>query len=786
MLDNQENDTKYKINTIINSIQNKINKRAGYNLNNQNAGSIDINTFQSFGAGGMQKNSEFLNSQRLKGYQHLYPDNNNFTSRNLNPKFNNYINDYNHNNQYMDSNEGNFPMNEFYIRKLIKDEFADLILPYQKDSICNSNLMETKLNDIEKKFQIIINAQNMGNLNDNAKIISTYLCSNISNDNFNKDIEKLKTEYDSLFDGLQKKIDSLNNQINMQKINNDSSISNIAKKMENIDKKINEMFNKEIKIYVEENTFKDTINKIIENQKKIKNDNESNIINLNNQIDNNFSNINSQIDNITNSLNQYKYDTNNYSMKINGLSNDLNSLRSDFGAITEDLSQVKYQITPEIINKINSIDLNSLKQQISPNEFKNLKDNMNIFDTNLNSIKTMAENSDRSIYDLKKLINSVEEKQNLSNKNIDKIQPLLNENITDKIKTLDNKIEELSKKIINIENINKDNNNNENKDDINNKEEKKEEETGIFSGGSRRQQRNNKNANKSVNNNLDENTLNLIKQLEKINLNELQKIDFNNILLQINDINNENKILSNKIEAQNKEISLINEKIKNFQNNNSNLLLNKNNLINSEKKNEFKSNIKDFNDPFKREPEMNNININKKNVEKETINNVEKDNNNDDEYDDDFDNDFDDSKDKDKEENPLSILEDKNKKNDIFENKNNFNNDDFNKKGSKNEYGSFDKYEETNILDQIMGLGGSRRNNDFDKNINNGGTFLTGSLTASKNNNINPIDVNPIYDDINIKKSQNKELNNNIKEEEKERENNSDIDDFDDFDVEEI
>ena len=260
-------------------------------------------------------------------------------------------------------------------------------------------------------------------------------------------------------------------------------------------------------------------------------------------------------------------------MKINGLSNDLNSLRSDFGAITEDLSQVKYQITPEIINKINSIDLNSLKQQISPNEFKNLKGNMNIFDTNLNSIKTMAENSDRSIYDLKKLINSVEEKQNLSNKNIDKIQPLLNENITDKIKTLDNKIEELSKKIINIENINKDNNNNENKDDINNKEEKKEEETGIFSGGSRRQQRNNKNANKSVNNNLDENTLNLIKQLEKINLNELQKIDFNNILLQINDINNENKILSNKIEDQNKEISLINEKIKNFQNNNNNILL---------------------------------------------------------------------------------------------------------------------------------------------------------------------------------------------------------------------
>ena len=81
------------------------------------------------------------------------------------------------------------------------------------------------------------------------------------------------------------------------------------------------------------------------------------------------------------------------------------------------------------------------------------------------------------------------------------------------------------------------------------------------------------------------------------------------LLLQINDINNENKILSNKIEDQNKEISLINEKIKNFQNNNNNILLNKNNLDKSELNNEFKSNINDFNDPFKRELKISDINI---------------------------------------------------------------------------------------------------------------------------------------------------------------------------------
>ena len=85
-----------------------------------------------------------------------------------------------------------------------------------------------------------------------------------------------------------------------------------------------------------------------------------------------------------------------------------------------------------------------------------------------------------------------------------------------------------------------------------------------------------------------------------------------------------------------------------------------------------------------------------------------------------------------------------------------------------------------------MGLGGSRRNNDLDKNINNGGTFLTGSLTASKNNNINSFEKNLIFDDINIKKSKNKELNNRQEEKKKEKESDNDNDDFDDFDVDDI
>ena len=810
MLENQENDmsTRNKINTLINNIQNKINKRAGYNLNNPTKANIDINTYHAFGTSKIPKKQENLNSQKLKTFKTEFPEKNNY---NLNSKFNNYIKDINNditpNTQFILSNEGNSPINEFYLRNIIKEEFSNLILPYQKDAMCNSNLMESKLNDIEKKFEIIINAQNMGNLNDNAKVISAYLCSNLSNDNLNKNIEKLKMEYDTLFDELQKKMDALSNQITMQKMNNDSNNSTISKKIENIEKKIHENDNKEIKIYVEKNIFDETINNFNEMQEKIIKDNENNIKNLNNQIENNLRNINNQIDNINKSLNQYKYDIENDSNKINGINNNINSLRSDFGKITEDVSQIKYQITPDMINKINSIDINSLKQQISPNDFKNIKNNINTFETNLNSIKTMAENSDRSIYDLKKLLNTIEEKQNISNKNIEKMQPLLNENIIDKIKNIDKKIEELSKNKNNNENNNNKDKNDENKDDKDkeNKEEKKEEDQGIFSGGSRRQQRNNKSVNnnlgKNANNNLDENTINIIKQLEKINLNELQKIDFKNILSQINNLNNENKILSDKIEEQNKKISEINEKLKTYNNNNlsskNNFENNKYNLSKSEIQNDFKSKLYEFNDPYRREPKINDININKINEKekgKDFLNNDKKDDNIiEDDYDD-FDKDLDLSKDKEK--NPSSILEDKNKKekkDDKLVDKNNFNNDIFNKKGSKNEFGSFDKYAETNILDQIMGLGGSRRNNDFDKNNKNGGTFITGSLNSNKNNR-NPYDRNPIYDNNkNNNNSKNEEFKikkeEKIEEKEKEKSKNDEDykDDFDDdFDVEDL
>ena len=800
MYEEQENEisTRTKINTLINDIQNKINKRSLYNFNNQNNGNIDLNLFQSFG--GTRVSEEQNNYKKI-------------------PTFNNYFKKINNNiplsPQPTYDNSENYSLNEYYLRNLIKEEFSNLILPYQKDIMCNSNLMESKLNDIEKKFQIIINAQNMGNLNDNAKIISAYLSSNLSSDNANKSIEILKIEYNTLFDELKKTIDSLNKQLNTEKIQNDSNILNLSKKIETFERRLNQEQNKEIKIYVEKDIFDEVIDNFNERQNKIINDNENNI-----------RNINQQTDNFNRLINQIKNDINNNTNKINGLSNNLNSLRSDSGKLTEDISQIKYQVTPEIINKINSIDFNSLKQQIPLNDFKNLKNNVDIIETNINSIKTMSENSDRNIYDLKKLITSVEQKQNLSNKNIENIQPLLNGNVLDKINEINNKIIDINNKIEeipkiknSINNIKQENKENKNNDN-NNNEEKKEEEGELFIGGSRRQQRNNKNTNNNNKNiNLDEKSLNLIKQLEKINLNELEKLDVKNILSQLNNLTNENKTLSDKINEQNKIILEINEKIKNLKTNNTNnILLPEQNPLNNnpfsyrkqEKIEDFKErNNFEINDPYSRVNKINDINNENKNIynrNEDILNNDKKEDEIiEDDYDD-FDKDFEDNKNEfninktkenDKENNIINNIDDKNQKSDFLDN-NKFKADELNKKGGKNEFGSFDKYAETNILDQIMGLGASRRNNDFDNNFNGGGTFITGSLTGSKNNNIDYNNFNnkpSIFDDEiknkskiseEIKDKKDIKIEEKKEEKKKKKDDEFDDDDFDDFDIEDI
>ena len=181
MLNEEEKEmsTKNKINYLINDIQNKLNKRVS---NNNTYKNIYNQGYQAIPSNGYINNTPILN--------------------------NNYITSANTNFPYHQ-----VPFNDYDLRKIIKDEFSSLILPYQKDSNIYKNNIDKKLNDFEIKFEYIINAQNMGNTNDNAKIISNYLSSNISNENTKKNFEKLKNEYDSKFEELENKFNSVLEQI---------------------------------------------------------------------------------------------------------------------------------------------------------------------------------------------------------------------------------------------------------------------------------------------------------------------------------------------------------------------------------------------------------------------------------------------------------------------------------------------------------------------------------------------------------------------------------------------
>ena len=740
--ESKEMSTKSKINSLINDIQNKLNKRTSHNY--------------------MPNMPYNPSNNRINNYV-----NNNLAKVNSNYN-NNYYVGANQNFPYQQQNAYNPGLNEYEIRNIIKEEFSNLILPYQKDLIMNKNNFDTKLNEVENKFEIIINAQNMGNLNDNAKLISSYLSSNLSNENSKKNFEKIKNEFDNKFEDLEKKYNSILTQIkiiNDDKMKNKENFENIGFKIENIIKLLDEKEDKDInkdednKIYLEKNIFDTELIKI--NQK---------INDTNKGQNQNIQKLNEQIDNMTRQINQYKIEIN----KISNLDSNLNSMRGDFGKITEDISSLKYQISPEMMNKINSIDFNKLKQQVPLMEFNKLKNDINNFENNFYSVKNISENNDRNISELMNQINNIEQEQNTKNKNVE-------DRINNKIKELNDKIEEMAKKQKQKEAEEK-----KEENIFNNEEEKKEGEHETFIGSSRRQQRNSKSINASVNNNnkninLDEKSLNLIKQLEKINLDELQKMNFNNLLNQIGDLSRENKILSDKIEEQNKAIAEINEKINNM------------NLKNIKEK-DIMTNINEFkiNDIYQK----NSINLNEPKV---SINNEKnkftpkKESFVEDDYDD-FDKDFNSNK-------KENIKEKEKEKEIIISNNNEINNNKFNLledknardniiKKSKNEFGSFSKYSEVNILDQIMGVGDRGKkpgleNGFSEQKFGGGSTFITGSMTENKNKKINLDEKPKIFEE------ENKIENNKAKEmkddKDKKEENNVDDDDnFDDFDIDEI
>ena len=146
-----------------------------------------------------------------------------FFNPNLNQKSNLYLaipkNSFvvpnkNINNVIYDNNNNINSSNEYYLKKLIKDEFSTLILPYQHDMHNNINILERKISNLS-----------LPNLNNLNYIPSNNNNNNNNNFNFNSKDYVLKAEYDNKILELTKQLNNLNNYLN-NKIENQNNNNN--------------------------------------------------------------------------------------------------------------------------------------------------------------------------------------------------------------------------------------------------------------------------------------------------------------------------------------------------------------------------------------------------------------------------------------------------------------------------------------------------------------------------------------------------------------------------------
>ena len=236
---------------------------------------------------------------------------------------------------------------------------------------------------------------------------------------------------------------------------------------------------------------------------------------IQNQFDSIFGDINqfkNNISNINQSLGEIKLNSNR---NKNDLLNEIQNIKSDFSQKLLSINNNLSDVTRNNQGPTNNTDLNGKIQKVNL-ELNNLKNEFNILTEQLDmnfmsSLKTIVNQhiTFAEFNVVKKKISDFEENIN---------------NIINKNKTYD----------MNINNIQNNINNLENKINNINKNNKSSEIMEL----------NDINSNDKKNTNLDESKLNLLNELQKVNVNKLQKFDFD----VVNDIKNEINVIKNKNE----------------------------------------------------------------------------------------------------------------------------------------------------------------------------------------------------------------------------------------------
>ena len=97
------------------------------------------------------------------------------------------------------------PSNEYFIRKIVKEEFATLILPYQHDLFNNINQLENQIYDVKVTANLNKNSTLINKKDDDLKKF-------FENINFNDFV--MKAEYDNKITELTRQISFLNLSLN--------------------------------------------------------------------------------------------------------------------------------------------------------------------------------------------------------------------------------------------------------------------------------------------------------------------------------------------------------------------------------------------------------------------------------------------------------------------------------------------------------------------------------------------------------------------------------------------
>ena len=324
------------------------------------------------------------------------------------------------------------PSNEYFIRKIVKEEFATLILPYQHDLFNNINQLENQIYDVKVTANLNKNSTLINKKDDDLKKF-------FENINFNDFV--MKAEYDNKITELTRQISFLNLSLNNLSSNQNQKEDNLDNKI--LTNKIN-LNDKNDNENIEDGEFKIMINNL-----------ESRILNLQN-------NFQEQIDNLAKEISKYINDS-----KIIFINNEFNKLKDEFTKIKDDLINLKYQFKQyeQIpISQINNLDYEELKKiPYYVKDLEYIKKKMNTYNNQINQSEiqslsekglnnSLAEKMIKDTKDLSERLDIIEKKILNNNNNENNDIQIDNNNLYNLDNNLKNKINSIDSKILEIDN----------------------------------------------------------------------------------------------------------------------------------------------------------------------------------------------------------------------------------------------------------------------------------------------------------------------------------------------